>query len=86
MTILLIHGVGYVQANLSAMEDFFGVPQPQSEQYAGKWIEIRPGEKLGESSYDDITAGITLQSVASTDLAEGSPLSLVKPTMSPASR
>jgi hypothetical protein len=80
MTILLIQGVGYVQANLPAMEGFFGLPQLQAGQYAGKWIVIRPGEKLGESTYDDITAGITLQSVASGQMAEGSPLSLVKPT------
>jgi hypothetical protein len=79
-TILLIHGVGYVQANLQAMEGFFGVPQLQADQYQGQWIAIRPGEKLGEASYDDITSGITLQSVASSQIAEGSPLALVKPT------
>ena len=72
-TILLIDGVDYVQADAQALHGFFQAPLAQAEQAAGRWISVRPGEKLGTSTYDDVTAGITLSSVA-TELAVGSPL------------
>jgi hypothetical protein len=63
-TILLIDGVGYVQANADALQGLFQVPLQQAMQDAGKWISLRPGQRLGTSTYDDVTAGITLSSVA----------------------
>ena len=63
-TILLIGGVGYVQADAQTLAGFFDVPQAQAAQAAGQWISLQPGEKLGMSTYDDVTAGITLSSVA----------------------
>jgi hypothetical protein len=63
-TILLIGGVDYVQADAQTLAGFFEVPQAQAEQAAGQWISLQPGEKLGMSTYDDVTAGITLSSVA----------------------
>jgi hypothetical protein len=63
-TILLIDGTGYVQADAQTLQGFFQVPVAPAEQAAGQWISLRPGEKLGTSSYDDVTAGITLSSVA----------------------
>jgi hypothetical protein len=64
-TILFIAGVGYVKADAKGLNGFFGVPQPQAEQFAGRWIALRRGDKLGQTTYDDLTAGITLSSVAS---------------------
>ena len=77
-TILLIDGVDYVQADAQGLQALFDVPVAQAEQAAGQWISLRPGEKLGTSTYDDVTAGITLSSVA-TELQLGSPLSKTAP-------
>ena len=77
-TILLIGGVDYVRADAQALQGFFEVPLTQAEQAAGRWISLRPGEKLGTSTYDDVTAGITLSSVA-TELQVGNPLSKAAP-------
>jgi hypothetical protein len=77
-TILLIGGVDYVQADAQALHGFFEAPLAQAEQAAGRWISVRPGQKLGTSTYDDVTAGITLSSVA-TELAVGNPLSKAAP-------
>lgn len=78
-TILLIGGVDYVQANALALEGFFLLSPDLAEQVAGRWIELRAGEKLGESTYDDVTAGITLSSVAS-ELTLSGTLTAAKPT------
>ena len=64
VTILLIDGIDYIQANAVALEGFFQVPQAQAEQTADQWIKLSAGEKIGASTYDDVTAGITLSSVA----------------------
>lgn len=63
-TILVIDGVGYVQADAQTLEGFFQATQAQADQAAGQWVSVRPGEKLGTSTYDDVTAGITLSSIA----------------------
>lgn len=78
-TVLLIGRTGYVQANAQALTVYMGVPQAQAGEYAGKWISLQPGEKLGLVSYGDITAGLTLSSVASGDIVMDGPLTLVKP-------
>ena len=77
-TILLIGGVDYVRADAQALQGFFEVPLPAAGQAAGRWISLRPGEKLGTSTYDDVTGGITLSSVA-TELQVGNPLSKTAP-------
>lgn len=77
-TILLIDGVDYVQADAQALHGFFQAPLAQAERAAGQWISLRPGEKLGANTYDDVTAGITLASVA-TELEVGRPLSKTAP-------
>jgi len=64
-TILFIAGVGYVNADAKGLNGFFGVPQLQAKQFADRWIALRHGDKLGQTTYDDLTAGITLSSVAS---------------------
>lgn len=63
-TILLIDGTDYVQADAQTLQGFFQVPVAPAERAAGQWISLRPGETLGTSAYDDVTAGITLSSVA----------------------
>ena len=77
-TILFIAGVDYVQADAQALATLFELPQPQADQAAGQWISLRPGEKLGTSTYDDVTAGITLSSVA-TELEPNGIPSLAAP-------
>jgi hypothetical protein len=63
-TILLIDGVDYVQADAGALEGFFHTSLQLASQAAGQWISLRPGDTLGSNTYDDVTAGITLSSVA----------------------
>ncbi len=72
-TILFVAGVGYVQADAGGLVDLFQVPQSQADKFAGQWIALKSGEKLGASSYDDVTAGITLASVASELQLTGTP-------------
>jgi len=79
VTILLIDGIDYVQANAVALEGFFQVPQAQAEQTADQWIKLSAGEKIGASTYDDVTAGITLSSVAD-ELALAGTLKPAKPS------
>ena len=79
-TILFIAGVGYVQANASGLAALFNVPKQLADQFAGQWIALRPGEKLGLSTYDDVTAGITLSSVA-TELGQNGPPTLAAPAI-----
>jgi hypothetical protein len=78
-TILFIAGVGYVNADANGLVGFFDVPQPQAAQFAGRWIALRRGDKLGMSSYDDVTSGITLSSVATELEPTGTP-KLAAPT------
>ena len=79
-TILFIAGVGYVQANASGLAAIFDVPQQLAGQFADQWIALRPGEKLGLSTYDDVTAGITLSSVA-TELGQNGTPTLAAPAI-----
>jgi hypothetical protein len=79
VTILFVAGVGYVQADAGGLVDLFEVPQSQADKFADQWIALKSGEKLGASSYDDVTAGITLASVASELQLTGTP-SLSAPT------
>jgi hypothetical protein len=73
VTILVIAGVGYVQGNATGLAALFQLPRPQADQFAGQWIALRPGDKLGASTYDDVTAGITLSSVATELEPNGTP-------------
>ena len=79
VTILFIAGVGYVQANAAGLAGVFQLPQQQADEFAGQWIALRPGEKLGQSAYDDVTAGITLSSLA-TELTPAGAVSLGTPS------
>ena len=79
VTILLIAGIDYVQADANGLADLFQVPQPQADEFAGQWIALKSGGKLGASTYADVTAGITLSSVASELDLNGTPV-LADPT------
>lgn len=78
VTILFVAGAGYVKADAAGLAALFQVPQPQAGQFANQWIELKSGDKLGASTYDDVTAGITLASVA-TELGPGGTLTLAAP-------
>jgi hypothetical protein len=64
-TVLLISGVGYLQADEAGLMGFFGVPQSDAARLTDKWISVRPGQKIGSTTYAQLTDGITLSSVAS---------------------
>ena len=78
VTVLYVGGVGYVEGNAQGLAGFMAVPVSQAQSLAGQWIAVHPGQELGESSYADIVAGITLSSVAS-EIALNAPLSLTAP-------
>ena len=78
VTVLYVGGVGYVEGNAQGLAGFMAVPLSQAQSLAGQWIAVHPGQELGESSYADIVAGITLSSVAS-EIALNAPLSLTAP-------
>jgi hypothetical protein len=56
-----------------------GVPANEATGLVDRWVAVRPGQSLGQNSYTDIAAGITLSSVA-TELQVASPLTLTAPT------
>jgi hypothetical protein len=64
VTVLFTGGVAYVEANLAFLENIFEVPATQAEYYWDEWIAVRSGEKLGLETYDDLTNGMTLSSLA----------------------
>jgi hypothetical protein len=64
-TVLLISGVGYLQADEAGLMGFFGVSQADAARLTDKWISVRPGQKIGSTTYAQLTDGITLSSVAS---------------------
>jgi hypothetical protein len=78
VTVLYVGGVGYVEGNAQGLAGFMAVPLSQAQSLAGQWIAVHPGQELGESSYADIVAGITLSSVAS-EIALNAPLTLTAP-------
>jgi hypothetical protein len=77
-TVLLVNGIGYVQGNAEALEVLSGLSAQQAGQFAGQWIEVRPGQKLGPAAFSDVISGLSLPSVASELTLSGAP-SLVKP-------
>lgn len=77
--IVYVGGVGYVRGNAQGLTGLMEVPPAQARSLDGRWIAVRPGEKLGGSDYSDITAGITLSSVASEMIPVGS-LTVTGPT------
>lgn len=79
VTILFIAGVGYVKGDARGLAALFTLPESQADQFADQWIALQRGDKLGASTYDDVTAGITLSSVA-TELAPGTTVTLTTPT------
>jgi hypothetical protein len=80
VTILFIAGVGYVQANAAGLVGMMQVSQSQAQSEAGQWISIRPGQELGQDTYEDVVDGITLSSVAASELTIAGPLTLTGPT------
>jgi hypothetical protein len=63
-TILFIDGVAYVEADQPGLEAIFNLSAYVAEEFWDEWIAVRSGEKLGSLSYDDLTEGMTLSSVA----------------------
>ncbi|HUN36242.1 MAG TPA: hypothetical protein VMU95_29945 [Trebonia sp.] len=79
VSIVLIGTVGYVAGNAAGLLGLMQLPGPEAHREAGQWMAVQPGQELGPSSYDDITGGITLSSVASQVTPAG-PLTLTGPT------
>ncbi|HTU73977.1 MAG TPA: hypothetical protein VMG38_10710 [Trebonia sp.] len=78
VSIVLIGTVGYVAGNAAGLVSLMQVPGPEAHLEAGQWVAVRPGQQVGASSYDYITGGITLSSVASQVTPTG-PLTLTGP-------
>lgn len=78
LSIVLIGNVGYVAGNAAGLVGLMRLPGQEAHLEAGQWIAVRPGQHLGASSYDDITGGITLSSVAS-EVTPAGPLTLTAP-------
>jgi hypothetical protein len=78
VSIVLIGSVGYVGGNAAGLVGLMQLPGQEARLEAGQWIAVRPGQQLGANSYDDITGGITLSSVASEVTPTG-PLTLTAP-------
>ena len=66
------HKLTLVAASLLGML-FANGAHAQTIQFTAHDIALKSGEKLGASSYDDVTAGITLASVASELQLTGTP-------------
>jgi hypothetical protein len=79
-TILLIAGVGYVQTNARGLTEMFGLSPDQAARYAGRWISLKHGQQLGQGSYDEVTSGISLPSLAAS-MAISAPKKLVTPAI-----
>jgi len=61
-TVIVIDDIAYVNADASALHDYFGLPS-SSASLAGKWISIRPTD----SQYVAVTAGVTLSAALTQD-------------------
>jgi hypothetical protein len=44
-TFLLIAGIGYLQGNAAALENYYGVPASAATQLIGRWISFRQGDQ-----------------------------------------
>jgi hypothetical protein len=60
-TVLVVDGIGYVNANAAAWTYYFGM-QSAASRLAGHWVKFTPGS----TDYSDITADVTLDSAIST--------------------
>jgi hypothetical protein len=61
MTVLVVHSVGYVNGNATALSGFLGIPNPPAVQLAGRWISFTSGDP----SYKLVVTGVTTSSVLS---------------------
>jgi hypothetical protein len=58
-TTLLIAGVGYIQGNVAALENYFGFPASVASHLSGRWISYHDGDP----GYQTVASGMTLSGV-----------------------
>jgi hypothetical protein len=80
VTVLVVGGVGYIKANAAGLTGFFGFPAALATRLVGRWISFHPGDSAGKTSYQGVTSGVTLASVADQLRLTG-PLTLTAPTV-----
>ncbi len=61
MTVLVMHGIGYVDGNATALSGFLGLPNATAVQLAGQWISFTSGDP----GYQQVVGGVTTSSVLS---------------------
>jgi hypothetical protein len=61
MTVLVVHSVGYVNGNATALSGFLGIPAATAVQMAGRWISFTNGDP----AYKLVVTGVTTSSVLS---------------------
>lgn len=61
MTVLVIHGVGYVDGNAAGLTGFLGLPNATAVQLAGRWVSFTSGDP----GYQQVVDGVTTSSVLS---------------------
>jgi len=57
--VALVDGTAYIRGNEAALTNYFGFPSSDASQFAQRWVSIRSSD----SGYDDVTGGVTLDSV-----------------------
>jgi hypothetical protein len=78
-TVLFLGGVGYVEANETALTTYYGFAANETGSLPGRWISFQPGAMAGGTGWSAVTSGITLASVASEVTLTGA-LTLTGPT------
>lgn len=74
MTVLLIHGVGYVNGNAAGLSGFLGLPAETAVALAGHWISVA----RGNPTYPLVATGVTTRSVLS-EISPVGPLTKTAP-------
>jgi hypothetical protein len=78
MTILFTGDVAYAEGNEAGLVGFLGIPDAKARSAAFRWIAFDPGDKVGVTTYADLTNGITASSVAS-ELTLAAPYAKIPP-------
>jgi len=61
MTVMVVHSIGYVNGNATALSGFLGIPDMTAVQLAGHWISFTSGDP----AYKLVVNGVTTSSVLS---------------------
>jgi hypothetical protein len=63
-TVELVKGICYVEGDTAGLTGLIGIAPNLAGLASGRWIAVRPGEKLGLNDYDTLCSGFTPPSLA----------------------